>query len=76
MSNKRFGPADGKGIKAVDVNLGAFASYKTVDDLKKEPGKIFGHLQPAAQDAAYEELAAELGIGKAAAAKPAVTTPA
>jgi len=78
MSYKRFGPADANKIKAVDVNLDAFREYKTLDDLKKEPGKIFGHLSASAQDAAYEELAAELGLPKAApaaqTAKPVVAS--
>jgi len=70
MATKRFGPVDEKGIKGVDVNLEAFASYKSLDDLKKEPGKIFGHLPQGAQDVAYEELAAELGIPKSVAVSP------
>jgi len=67
MRYKRFGPADAKSVKPVDVNLDVFKDYKSLEDLKKEPGKIFGHLSQAAQDAAYEELATELGLPKATA---------
>lgn len=64
MANKRFGPADAKGTKAVDVNMDAIREkgYKSLEELTAEPGKIFGHLSAAQQKAAYEELAKELGL--------------
>lgn len=67
MNYKRFGPADAKNVKPIDVNLDAFGEYKSLEDLKKEPGKIFGHLSQVAQDAAYVELAIELNLLKATA---------
>lgn len=67
MNTKRFGPKDENGIAAVDVNLDAFKDVKSIDELKKEPGRIFEHLSSADENAAYEELAAELGLTKAAA---------
>lgn len=75
MSTQRFGPVGANNIKAVDVNLDAFREYKSLEDLKKEPGKIFGHLPAAAQDAAYEELATELGLSKAPATSASVQQP-
>jgi len=74
MNTKRFGPADENGVKAVEVNLDAFKDVKTVDELKKEPGRIFGHFSPEVENAAYDELAAELGLSKVAAG--ATTKPA
>jgi hypothetical protein len=71
MNYKRFGPPDAKNVKPIDVDLDVFREYKSLEDLKKEPGKVFGHLSQAAQDAAYEELAIELGLPKAT----ATTTP-
>lgn len=76
MANKRFGPTDSKGNKLVDVNLEAFSDVKTRDELKAEKGRIFGHLSPAAQDAAYEELADELKLPKAVVAPVAQAAPA
>lgn len=49
-------------IKDVDVNPDAFKEAKSIDELKKEPGKIFGHLPPEEESAAYDELGAELGL--------------
>lgn len=77
MNTKRFGPKDEDGLGAVDVNLDAFKDVKSVDDLKKEPGNIFGHLSDADKNAAYEELATELGLNKTSSpAATATKTPA
>lgn len=76
MNTKRFGPADENDVKAVEVNLDAFKDMKSVEDLKKEPGKIFGHFSPEVENAAYDELAQALGLTKVpagATAKPAPT---
>lgn len=53
-----------KRIHGVDVNLNAFKGVKNIKELKKEPGKIFGHLPEEEEGAAYDELAAALGIAK------------
>lgn len=63
-----------KRIKEVDVNLDAFKGVKSLSELKKEPGKIFGHLSESEESAAYDELAAELGLKPAAPAKSAETS--
>lgn len=60
-------------IKGVDVNLNAFKDAKNIDELKKEPGRIFGHLPAEEESAAYDELGAKLGLKPAA--KKATTTP-
>lgn len=77
MANKRFGTKDEKGLKRVDVNLSAFAGVKTRDELKAEKGQIFDSLAPDQRDAAYEELADELGLPKASApaASPSPAAP-
>jgi len=51
-----------KRIRGVDVNLEAFKGVKSMGELKKEPGRIFGHLPAEEENAAYEELGADLGI--------------
>lgn len=51
-----------KRIKEVHVNLDAFKDVKSAGELKKEPGRIFGHLSSTEESAAYDELAAALGI--------------
>jgi len=59
-----------KRISGVDVNLDAFKDVKSAAELKKEPGRIFGHLSSAQESAAYDELAAALGLTKAPASLP------
>ncbi len=44
-----------KRIFGVHVNIDAFKDFKTLDALKKEPGKIFEHLG-SKSDNAYAEL--------------------
>ena len=61
-------------IKGVDVNLDALKEVKNIDELKKEPGRIFGHLSPEEESAAYDELGVELGL-KSAAKKATTTQP-
>jgi hypothetical protein len=56
MNNKR--------IKEIDVNLDALKDVKNITELKKEPGRIFGHLSQSEENAAYDELGAALGIIK------------
>ena len=51
-----------KRIAEVDVNLDAFAAVKSATELKKETGRIFGHLSSAEESAAYDELGAALGL--------------
>lgn len=63
-----------KRIKDVDVNLEAFKDVRNIAELKKEPGRIFGHLSQADENAAYDELGAELGL-KTAATKTADAPP-
>ena len=55
-----------KRIKDVDVNLDAFKEVRNITELKKEQGRIFGHLPPSEESAAYDELGAELGLKTAA----------
>lgn len=62
-------------IKGVDINPDAFKDMKNIDEIKKEPGKIFGHLSSEEESAAYDELGAALGL-KPAATKATVTLPA
>lgn len=64
-----------KRIKEVDVNLDAFKDIKNVTELKKEPGRIFGHLPASEENAAYDELAATLGLTKPAASAQPASTP-
>lgn len=64
-----------KRIKEVDVNLDAFKDVKNVTELKKEPGRIFGHLSTEEESAAYDELGAALGL-KTAATKAVEAPPA
>lgn len=68
----KIGKKKGDKHSGVDVNLDAFKEYKSLAELKKEPGKIFAHLSSADQDASYEELAGALKIAKPADQKPAV----
>jgi hypothetical protein len=53
-------------IKGIDVNMDAFKGIKSLGELKKEPGRIFGHLPQDEENAAYDELGAELGLKTAA----------
>jgi hypothetical protein len=62
-----------KRIKGVDINLDALKDVKNITELKKEPGRIFGHLSASEENAAYDELGAELGF-KTTATKTAETT--
>jgi len=64
-----------KRIKEVDVNLDAFKDVKNITELKKEPGKIFGHLPASEESAAYDELASALGLTKPGAQSKPVETP-
>ena len=43
-------------INDVSVNLEAFKDFKSLAELKKEPGNIFGHLPQNDQAEAYKEL--------------------
>jgi hypothetical protein len=61
-------------IKGVDVNLDTFKDIKNIDELKKETGRIFGHLPTEEESAAYDELGAKLGL-KAAAKKATQAQP-
>lgn len=68
-------------INGVNVNLEAFKAVKNITELKKEPGRIFGHLSETEENAAYDELGAELGFKPSAtktadAAQAAQATPA
>lgn len=63
-----------KRIKDADVNLDAFRDVKNIAELKKEPGRIFGHLSTEEESAAYDELGAELGL-KTPATKTADASP-
>lgn len=62
-----------KRIKDVDINLDAFKDVKNITELKKEPGRIFGHLSTLEENAAYDELGAALGLKPAAQSKPVET---
>jgi len=63
-----------KRIKEVDVNLDALKDIKSMAELKKEPGRIFGHLSQSDESAAYDELGAALGLTKPSAAIQAAPT--
>ena len=60
-----------KRIFGVHVNIDAFKEFKSLDALKKEPGKIFEHLG-ADSDKAYVELFDTISPKKEV--KPAVET--
>lgn len=66
--------ANVKKIYDVGVNLDAVKTfgYKTVSELKAEPGKMFSHLSATDEEGAYTELAKELGITETG--KPVPTT--
>ncbi len=61
-------------IFSVDVNVEAFKEYESLDDLKNEPGKIFGHLPSGQQAEGYKKLWERLD--PPAPAEVAATTPA
>jgi hypothetical protein len=63
-----------KRISGVDVNLDALKDVKSVGELRKEPGRIFGHLSSTDERAAYDELAAALGLTKASASEPSLAS--
>ena len=77
MAKKKTGLDDGSfTIHGVNVLPDAFAKYKTLADLKTEPGKIFDHLPEWQKANAYKELATDLGILEEEAVLPAKTMPA
>lgn len=56
--------ANVKKISDVGINIDAVKTmgFKTLSELKAEPGKMFGHLSSTDEEAAYAELAKELGL--------------